>query len=224
MQRDSLARRAVPPRYRLSRDRARASIEPQSATRDFTANSREMGPSRHLADRATIASMNAANSHPQRHPIRVEEYLRMGEAGVFSQDARLELMDGEIMDMAPIGIRHAAAVNLLTGWLVRGVGDRAIVSVQNPLIANEWSAPQPDLAVLRPRADRYFHAHPGARDVLLVIEVAETTLRYDLGRKMPLYARTGVAEAWVIDLESCVVHVFRGVESNGYREHLVIPR
>ncbi len=142
----------------------------------------------------------------------------MTAASVFTADACLELMDGEIIEMAPIGSRHAAVVNTLMGMMVRSAGDRVIVSAQNPVIVGEQSVPQPDLAVLKLRPDRYFNAHPTAAAVLLVIEVADTSLRFDLDRKIPLYGRAGVAEAWLIDLDKRVLHLFSTPDPDiGYR-------
>ena len=139
----------------------------------------------------------------------------MTEAGVFSAEMRLELMDGEIIEMAPIGSRHAAVVNGLVARLVRQAGDCAIVSAQNPVIVGEQSVLQPDIAILQPRRDRYFNAHPASREVLLVVEVAETSLRFDLERKVPLYARAGIGEAWVIDVDQRALHRFASPDAGG---------
>jgi Uma2 family endonuclease len=162
--------------------------------------------------------MSAIPTYPQRHAISADEYVRMAQAGVFSTDVRLELMDGEIIEMAPIGSAHAAVVNTLATLLNRACGESAIVSVQNPLVAGERSVPQPDLALLRMRADKYFSEHPRAADVLLVIEVSDTTLRFDLEQKALLYARADVPELWVVDLESRAVHLQRMPTSSGYAQ------
>ncbi len=164
--------------------------------------------------------MNAIHDHPRRHSITVTEYVRMGEANVFAHDARLELMEGEIVEMAPIGSAHAAVVNTLD-TLLRELAPRAMVSVQSPLVLGERSAPQPDVMLLRPRADRYYNSHPVAADVLLVVEVADTTLQYDLEVKRLLYARAGVAELWVVDLNRRELHVFRRPERD-YLVHRVL--
>lgn len=152
--------------------------------------------------------MNAIHDHPRRHSITVTEYVRMGEAHVFAHDARLELMEGEIVEMAPIGSAHAAVVNTLAA-LFREVAPGAMVSVQCPLVLGERSVPQPDVMLLRPRADRYYNSHPVAADALLVVEVADTTLEYDLEVKRPCYARAGVAELWIVDVNRRELHVFR---------------
>ena len=161
--------------------------------------------------------MSAVLEFPQRHAVSVQEYLRMGEAGVFASDARLELIEGEIVERAPIGSRHAGMVNTLIWLFSRAAGDRAVVAAQNPLIAGDRSVPQPDVVLLRPRADRYSRSHPTPADVLLLVEVAESTLPFDLGTKVPLYSRCGIAEAWVIDVQERVVHVFRDPSPSGYR-------
>lgn len=141
----------------------------------------------------------------------------MGEGNVFAPDARLELIDGEIIEMAPIGSPHAGTVAILGRLLERAVGDAAIVWVQNPIRIGDRSMPQPDVVLLKPRADTYTRAHPVPADVLLVIEVSDTTLRFDIATKVPLYAQAGIAETWVIDVESSVVQVFRDPDASGYR-------
>jgi Uma2 family endonuclease len=161
--------------------------------------------------------MSAVLEYPQLHAITADEYLRMGEAGVFSPEARLELIEGEIIEMAPIGSPHAGAVNVLTRLFVQLAGDRAVVSVQNPLVLGDRSVPQPDLVLLRSRADNYSRTHPAATDVLLVVEVADTTLAFDTRTKVPIYARQGVPEVWVIDLRDRAVRVYRDPSASGYK-------
>lgn len=160
--------------------------------------------------------MSAVLEYPKPHAISADEYLRMGEIGVFAPDARLELIEGEIVEMAPIGSPHAGTVNILIRHFTHLAGELATVSAQNPLIVGERSVPQPDLALLLPRADSYTRSHPMPADVLLVVEVADSTLRFDLGIKVPLYARHGIAEAWVVDLAEKAVRVFRDPSENGY--------
>src|SRR5262245_56809926 len=113
---------------------------------------------------------------PRRHKLTVDEYRRMGAAGVLTPDARVELIDGEIIDMAPIGSRHAGVVTRIARMLERAVGDAAIVWVQNPIAVGEWSEPQPDIALLEARADFYESAHPTPQDVMLLVEVADSSL------------------------------------------------
>jgi len=140
----------------------------------------------------------------------------MGEAGIFAQDDRLELIEGEIFEMSPVGRRHAACVRRLTNLLARQLGAEAILDAQNPLHLSDFSQPQPDLVLLRPREDFYSDRHPGARDVLLLIEVSETSLRYDRELKVPLYARCGIPEVWLVDLEGHAVEIFREPGGAGY--------
>jgi Uma2 family endonuclease len=166
--------------------------------------------------------MSQPLERPRRHAVTAEEYLRMGEAGVFAPDARLELIDGEILEMAPIGSPHASTVNALNKQLVLLASDAAIVSVQNPVILGERSVPQPDLALLAPRADNYASGHPRVSDVYLVVEVADATLRFDLGTKVPLYARSGIREVWIVDVQERIVRVFRDASASGYRTSLTI--
>lgn len=151
-----------------------------------------------------------------RHRLSVGDFLRMGEAGILDEDARVELIEGDLIDMAPIGSRHAAIVGRLTHLFVQGVGDRAIVWVQNPISLEEHTMPQPDIALLKPRADGYSPAHPKADDILLIIEVADTMLAYDSTVKLPLYARAGIPEAWLIDLEQGQITRFTGPQQDAY--------
>ena len=152
-----------------------------------------------------------------RHRLNVDEYHRMGEAGILHEDDRVELIGGELIDMAPIGQDHAATVNGLAHALFIACGDWAIVSVQNPARLDRFSEPQPDLTLLRPRADNYrTGAPPGPADVLLLVEVGDSTLRYDRVVKLPLYARAGIAELWIVDLRRRVVDVHRTPVGDAY--------
>jgi Uma2 family endonuclease len=136
-----------------------------------------------------------------KHRINVDEYYRMAEVGLLAHDARVELIDGEVMDMVPIGSRHAAVVDALNRQLSNVVGSQALVTVQRPVRLNYRSEPQPDIALVKPRADFYSSAHPSPSDVLLIIEVSDTTLRYDRDVKLPLYASHAIPEVWLIDLK-----------------------
>lgn len=153
-----------------------------------------------------------------KHRITASAYHRMGEAGVLAPEARVELIEGEIVDMAPIGSRHASVVNRLTKLIVSAVGERAIVQVQGPVRLDEYSEPEPDIALLKPRTDYYRDALPGATDVLLVIEVADSTQRYDRRVKVPLYARHAVPEVWVIDMENSLAHFHRRPANGAYAD------
>lgn len=146
--------------------------------------------------------------HILRHRLTVEDYYRMAEVGVLEADARVELIEGEVIDMAPTGTKHYAAVMRLDHLIKAAVQGRALVAVQAPLRLNRYSQPEPDLAVLKPRDDFYAAALPTGADTLLVIEVSDTTLAYDVRIKAPLYARHGVAELWVIDLAGGLLRRF----------------
>ena len=135
-----------------------------------------------------------------KHWISVDEYERMGCAGIFGDDARLELLEGEIYEMSPIGSPHAACVKFLSALLNRLFNGKLIVSTQDPIRLDDFSEPQPDIALLRWRDDFYRPAHPTPADVLLVIEVADSTVESDRSYKMPLYAKAGVPEAWLVNL------------------------
>jgi Uma2 family endonuclease len=150
-----------------------------------------------------------------RRRFTVHDYHRMGEAGILHEDDRVELIEGEIVEMAAIGTRHFACVNGLTRLLVRGVGDAAIVSVQNPARLDEHTEPQPDLTVLRVRD--YRESLPMPEDVLLLIEVSDTTLAYDRGVKLPLYARAGIREVWIVDLTKEIIERHTDPSGSGYR-------
>ena len=141
-------------------------------------------------------------SWPRPHRLTVDDYYRMAEVGVLSPDDRTELIDGEIVDMAPIGSAHADVVTLLTKRLLGVVGESAQVRVQLPVRLSSRSEPQPDFALVRLKPGGYRRAHPSADDVLLLIEVSDTTLRYDLAVKARLYATHGIPEYWLIDLVS----------------------
>ena len=143
-----------------------------------------------------------ANDIIQKHRLTVEEYHRMGEAGILGPQDRVELIEGEIIDMSPIGSNHAGTVNYLNQVLFAALQENAIISPQNPIILNDRNEPDPDIVLLKPRKDFYRQSHPTPNDVLLIIEVADTSLRYDSEIKIPLYARYGIPEVWIVDLEN----------------------
>jgi Uma2 family endonuclease len=169
-------------------------------------------------------SARAENTY-RRHRLTVADYHRMGEAGVFAHDARVELIEGEVIDMAPIGSRHAGTVSFLIARFGACLGEHGIVWPQNPVVLDLHSEPQPDLAILRPRGDFYRLSHPRPNDVLLLIEVSEATLRYDQEVKLRLYARAGVPEVWIVDLESSVLLIYTkpAGEEYGERQELGAP-
>jgi Uma2 family endonuclease len=158
----------------------------------------------------------AIQTEARRRRFTREEYHRMAEAGILHEDDRVELIEGEIVHMTPIGRRHAACVAELNRLLVPAVGRRALLWPQNPITLPNDTEPQPDIVLLRPRVDRYLEddAHPD--DVLLLIEVADTSQRYDRLVKLPLYGRAGVPEVWIVDLPGEVIEIHRGPSPNGY--------
>jgi len=158
-----------------------------------------------------------------RHRLTVNDYHQMAETGILGPDDRVELIAGEVLDMSPIGSLHAAVVRAVARWLADSAGPTAIVAVQDPIRLDDSSEPQPDIALLRPRPDYYAAAHPGPADTLLIVEVAESSLAYDLGVKVPLYARHGIPEVWVIDAATRTTHRFRGPGPDGYAERVMIP-
>lgn len=136
----------------------------------------------------------------RRHRFTTKAYFRMAEVGILADDVRFELLDGEIVEVSPPGYRHAAVVSRLTALFVPAAARRAIVRVQDPLLLSDFSAPQPDVAVVRYVEDFHERAHPSAEDALLAVEVADSSLRIDVVRKARLYAAAGVREYWVVDL------------------------
>jgi Uma2 family endonuclease len=156
-------------------------------------------------------------------PFTVDAYQRLGELGILREDARVELVAGQVVEMTPIGDRHASCVRRLHDLFARHALELAIIDVQNPVVLGTHDAPQPDLALLKRRADRYPH-HPRARDILLVVEVADTSLAYDRDVKISLYARAGVPEAWLVDLGADAIVVHRDPGPDGYRDVVTLTR
>jgi Uma2 family endonuclease len=155
----------------------------------------------------------------------VPEYHRMGEAGILHDDERVELLDGEIVEMTPIGPRHASVVDRMTRLFSRLVGERAVVRIQSPIaLAVLASEPQPDLALLKPRADFYAAAHPTSDDVLLVSEVLDASPERDRRLKLPLYAGATIREVWLVDLGAERIEVYRQPAPDGYRETRLLRR
>jgi len=148
----------------------------------------------------------------------VDEYHRMAEVGILTEDDRVELIDGEIVEMTPIGARHAWCVLFLNEFFVKHLADRALVSPQGPLRLGKNTQLQPDLALLRPPRDAYRKTVPASADVLLVIEVADTSLERDRAIKLPRYAALDIREVWIVDVEGQAVEVSRAPSPSGYRD------
>lgn len=146
----------------------------------------------------------------------------MGEAGIFPPDARLELIDGEIIEMSPPGNRHTACVNRLTKRFVTALADRVLVSVQNAVLISNWSIPQPDIILAKPRADDYFSQRLSAEDTLLVVEISDSSIAYDRKIKIPLFAKAGISEVWIEDLQKNRLRVYRDPTGGTYATNLVL--
>lgn len=148
------------------------------------------------------------------HQFTADEFQRMAATGILGEDDRVELIEGEVVDMAPVGGEHVSCVTRLTRLLSRMVGDDAWVSVQNPIRLGEHSEPQPDVALLARLPEG--HEPPSVEDVMLLVEVADTSLVYDLNTKIPLYARAGIPEVWVVSLSRGEVIRHTGPREGGY--------
>jgi Uma2 family endonuclease len=159
-----------------------------------------------------------------RWQFTVADYHRMRETGILAEDDRVELIDGEVRAMSPISPSHAALVRRLNATLGKRLGDTAIVSVQDPVQLNDYSEPQPDLAVLRPDAGFYAEHHPVPEDILLVIEVAGSSVDYDRDEKIPRYAQAGIREAWLIDIAQGTVEQCTHPLAHGYGSKQTLKR
>lgn len=157
-----------------------------------------------------------------RHSFTVEEFHKMGEAGIFSEDDRVELVEGEVVEMSPVGRRHVWAINALTNLLVGWSAGRYVVSVQNPVVLGEYGEYQPDLAILEnPGTSARL---PTAEDVLLLTEVADTSTRYDRETKLPLYARSEIPEVWLVNFGEEAVEVHSSSGQRGYDSYSRVHR
>ncbi|HVF51537.1 MAG TPA: Uma2 family endonuclease [Pyrinomonadaceae bacterium] len=159
-----------------------------------------------------------------RRHFSVSDYYRMLTAGVLSEDDRVELIEGEIIERNPIGSRHAACVGRLTKVLGRLAGDDSIVWVQNPVQLDDYSEPLPDVALLKRREDFYAQANPRPSDVMLVVEVADSSVMYDRQIKIPLYARAGIPEVWLVNLPSETVEIYARPRADAYVETRLVRR
>jgi Uma2 family endonuclease len=152
------------------------------------------------------------------HRFTVEDYHRMGETGILKPESQVELIEGEIVHRAPIGSQHAAFVGRLLRVFIHKVGYTAFVNAQSPLQLSSFSEPQPDLLVLRPKDDDYAAALPGPEDVLLLVEVADSSLEYDRSTKLRLYGQSGIKEVWIVNVRERLVEVYSQPSSTGYAD------
>jgi len=164
--------------------------------------------------------------HPwvTRRALTVAEYHRMGEVGILHEDDRVELIEGELVAMTPIGSNHSGTINTLNRALVMAVGSRGVVAVQNPVQLDDLSEPQPDFSILRPRPDDYRRATPRPDEVVLIIEVADSSLAYDRAIKRALYARHGIPEPWIVNLQANNVEVCLKPAGEAYTDISTIER
>ena len=151
----------------------------------------------------------SAEAEVATYRFSIEEFNKLGEAGIFDEDDRVELLDGEIIVMSPIGSQHAGISMRLHWTLQRRLGDRVLVNGQNPAVLDDFSEPLPDITLLKPKSDFYTSAHPRPEDIFLLIEVSDSTLRYDRGRKLRKYAERKLTEVWVVHVKQGVIEQFR---------------
>ncbi|PPC91262.1 MAG: hypothetical protein CTY34_04505 [Methylobacter sp.] len=156
--------------------------------------------------------------NPKKHLTNLNEWRRLGEANIFSPDSRVELINGEILDMSPIGFNHSGHINRLVKIFSKIIPEEIIPSIQNPLQLGDLSEPEPDFMLLKPSSDCYSSRHPVADDVLLLIEVADTSLAFDQTEKLKLYALHGIAEYWVLNLNDNCLEVYREPFGESYAE------
>lgn len=161
-------------------------------------------------------TIETAEISTQKHRFTVEEYHRMGEAGVFDE-TRVELIDGEIYDMSPINSPHAGTVKFLNRILNKWLGDKYIIGVKDPVTLDNLSEPEPDIAILKMREDFYTDSHPQPEDVILLIEVAASSLETDKRVKLPNYAKAGIREVWIMDINAYCVEIHTQPWEDTYR-------
>jgi hypothetical protein len=160
----------------------------------------------------------------ERRRFTVAEYYAMAEAGILRDDDRVELIEGEIIAMSPINAPHAGHINGATRVFSARLGDKVLLGVQNPIRLGDDTDPQPDIALLKPRADDYKKKHPIPADVLLIVEISDTTPDYDRDVKTPLYARAGIPELWIVNLPENRLEVYRDPSRKGYKTRLILER
>ncbi|WP_031435667.1 Uma2 family endonuclease [Methylomarinum vadi] len=162
--------------------------------------------------------MTPSTAPLRKHLTDLEEWHKMGESGIFPPDSHLELINGEIVEMSPIGSNHAGHLKRLNRLLNTLLKKEAIVSIQDPLQLGDFSEPEPDLMLLKPNPDFYCSRHPQAGDVLLLIEVADSSLEYDQTHKLRLYALHNVQEYWLLNLNDSCLEVYRRPRGETYEE------
>ena len=156
------------------------------------------------------------------HRFSAEEYHRLAETGILSQEARVELIDGAIHDMSPIGPLHSGVTMRLNRFFSSRAKGRWIVCIQDAVHPDNFSEPEPDVVLLKPAPDDYVSHHPTPDDVLLLIEVADSSLDFDRGKKLPVYARAGIPEVWIVNLQDAAIEVYREPHFTGYEKKTVV--
>ena len=154
----------------------------------------------------------------------IEDYHKMSDMGIFDYSDHLELIKGEIIQMSPIGSKHASCINKLNRMLNQKLVDEVIISIQNPIKLEDDSEPQPDVVLLKYRSDFYAEEHPKFSDILLLIEVADSSINYDRNVKIPLYAENKINQVWLIDLNEEYLEIYNNPESNYYRNMQKLSR
>lgn len=160
----------------------------------------------------------------ETYRFSVEEFNKLGQAGIFDEDDRVELLDGEIIVMSPIGSEHAAAVLRLNWYFQQRLGQHLLTSVQSPAVVDEFSEPQPDLMLLKPKSDFYKAEHPRPEDIILLVEVSDSTLAFDRGRKLPKYAESAVSEVWIVNLQNQTIEQYRAPSASEYARSQIFRR
>jgi len=156
--------------------------------------------------------------NPHLFKFTAKRFHLMYEKGIFTESERFELINGEIIAMSPIGTKHAACVNRLSKLFWEKLGNQVIVSVQNSILLDDKSQPQPDIAVLKYRDDFYEEALPVPEDILLIVEVADSSLEYDRDVKANLYAAVGIPEMWLFDVNAKIITAFSRPAELGYKQ------
>ena len=158
----------------------------------------------------------------ERHLFTLDEYERMVDAGVFGEDARLEFIKGEIVEMSPVGVEHALAIARLDDLLAGPARGSVLVLVQGPLYIGRSARPEPDMTLLRRRKDFSRANPPSANDALLVVAVSDTSLKYDRDVKGPLYAEAGIPEYWIVNLNEATIEAYANPLDGVYRQMTVV--
>ena len=163
-------------------------------------------------------ALTNSNSAVRKHLTDIHEWQRMGEANIFTPESHIELIDGEIWDMPPRSCNHAGHVMCLNSKMYPLLLEMAIISVHNPLQLGNFSEPEPDFMLLKPHTDFYSSRHPVASDVLLLVEVADSSLNFDQNEKLHLYARHNIPEYWVLNLIDSTLEVYREPSGEQYAQ------